>query len=82
MKLCLTHPIEQLSFYGFPQNLQANAGIISKDGLLMFSITPLRIVTHNHLTFLAVDKASLNKTRKVLMAVQDHVFNKYVASFR
>jgi hypothetical protein len=47
-----SQPIEQLSFYGFPHNLQANAGISSKDGPLLFSATPLGIFTHDHLNTL------------------------------
>lgn len=37
----VSQPIEQLSFYGFSQNLQVNAGIISKDGpFTVFYHTP------------------------------------------
>jgi hypothetical protein len=62
-----SQPREQLSFYDFPQSLQANAVIMSKDRPWWFSATTLRIFTHNHLTtscvISAAHKASLNKPR-------------------
>jgi hypothetical protein len=35
----------------------------AEDEALLFSVTSLQIITPNHLTFLAVDKTSLNKPR-------------------